>query len=492
MASRPAMTIEEIMRRKIASLRHWKHTKLYKNHSHWKFQFSVMTYNILSQVAIDNHRFLYRKCNPLWLFEEYRIAMVLPEILKSRSDIVCLQEVEEFVYEARMKHVLESNGFESIFKRRTCDKTDGCAILWRREMFQLVGQNDIEFRTRTSKVLDRDNIGLIAVLKPNHRDASNILLHVATTHLLYNPKRGDVKLCQLRWLLAELDRMALIEVKGDERRYHPVILCGDLNIEPNSPLYQFIETGRINVANAMSGDLSGQTESKQTGKRLHFENLQLNKIGISDASRFEKAPPKKRQMISTPLGGKPTSSTTMETTSSPTMVNGDEADQYSEFSKPINVSETFEPVQPSPDLNNKRLSSGFVDQNNTNIDTVIDNTSTTVNDAICSNDSESDEWFSHDFKFVPAYKFHNFNHDTLPVTSMVGNDCHTVDHIFYNVESKKDSHSYKEGTLKLLSVYSLLKKEDLIEIGGLPNAGLGSDHISLSALFGISLPAGKL
>ncbi len=33
---------------------------------------------------------------------------------------------------------------------------------------------------------------------------------VATTHLLFNPKAGEVKLAQLGYLLAELHRMATI------------------------------------------------------------------------------------------------------------------------------------------------------------------------------------------------------------------------------------------------------------------------------------------
>lgn len=446
-------------------MRYWKRTKLYKRQSNWKFQFSVMTYNILSQNALDNHRYMYRKCNPMFLMEDYRAAMVLHEILQSRSDIVCLQEVEEFVYETRMKDVLERNGFGSIFKKRTCDKTDGCAILWRQHLFQLVGQNAIEFRTKANHVLDRDNIGLIAVLKPNHRNASNIRLHVATTHLLYNPKRGDVKLCQLRWLLAELDRMALIEVRGDERRYQPVILCGDFNIEPESPLYNFIETGHINVSNALSGDLSGQTKGKNSGKRIHFENLILDKIGISDASRFEKVPPK-RQLI------RPTTANVSETNKDSACYNF-----ISSIKKP-------ELVQSSLDLNNEKLPTGTVPPSDTE-DKVAENTSTTVNDK-CSNEVVSAECFSHGFMFVPAYKFHNTNQEPLPVTSMIGSDDHTtVDHIFYNVESKTNCHSYREGTLKLLSVYSLLRAEDLKEIGGLPNAGLGSDHICLSAKFAI-------
>lgn len=37
------------------------------------------------------------------------------------------------------------------------------------------------------------------------------LVVVANTHLIYNPKRGDIKLAQLALLLAALDKFAKIE-----------------------------------------------------------------------------------------------------------------------------------------------------------------------------------------------------------------------------------------------------------------------------------------
>ncbi|KAG8190519.1 hypothetical protein JTE90_006685 [Oedothorax gibbosus] len=482
MASRPAMSIEEIIRRKVSSLRYWKKSNLYRKHSNWKFQFSVMTYNILSQTAVDNHRYLYRNCNPSFLRENYRVSMVLPEIMHSKSDIVCLQEVEQFVYEARLKNILEQRGFGSIFMKRTCNKTDGCAIFWRQDKFQLVGQNGIEFQTKDAEILNRDNIGLIAVLKPNHRNAGNVLLHVATTHLLYNPKRGDIKMCQLRWLLAELERMALIDVKNDVRRYQPVILCGDLNIQPHSPLYQFIETGRINVANTTCGDLSGQIKNKNAGRPIRFETLKLDKIGINKGSRFENEPPKKHQKRKTQPNQQVQK---MPPNPRPTMVNNTGMSQH--YGHPMVNMATCDPrfMHPVPLMQfhnhqppNHKQSTPPPQHNPSTGSSTVDGAKESDSDETC---------FSHDFKLVPVYKFHNMSEGTIPITSMVGDDAHTVDHIFYNVDIKRDNHSFREGVLKLLAWYTLLTKEDLKELGGLPNAGLGSDHICLGARFAISL-----
>lgn len=49
--------------------------------------------------------------------------------------------------------------------------------------------------------LDRDNIALIVQLL--HRK-TNQFICVANTHILFNPKRGDIKLAQLKILLDTL------------------------------------------------------------------------------------------------------------------------------------------------------------------------------------------------------------------------------------------------------------------------------------------------
>ncbi|GFY59737.1 protein angel homolog 2 [Trichonephila inaurata madagascariensis] len=299
MAGQSARSAEELILKKMASIRRWKKTNLYKAQSKWDFQFTIMTYNILSQNAVDKHRYLYRNCHPAFLQEDYRVSMILPEILKSKSDIICLQEVEQNLFN-RMKQVFDSKGFDFLFKARTGSYSDGCAILWRKKKFDLVQEKAVEFRSSSVPILDRDNIGLIAVLKPNHPKFTHLLLHVATTHLLFNPRRGDIKLCQLRWFFAELERLSLKKVTDVKRHYHPIVLCGDFNIEPDSPLYEFIESGSINVLNVMSGDLSGQSDGKNKGKLINGQNLLLHKLGIGDASRFEEQETKSKNPTTTP------------------------------------------------------------------------------------------------------------------------------------------------------------------------------------------------
>jgi hypothetical protein len=38
-----------------------------------------------------------------------------------------------------------STGFDSVYKQRTANKNDGCAIFWDRNRFYSMGQKDVEF-----------------------------------------------------------------------------------------------------------------------------------------------------------------------------------------------------------------------------------------------------------------------------------------------------------------------------------------------------------
>lgn len=61
-------------------------------------------------------------------------------------------------------------------------------------------------------------------------------LIVATTHLLYNPKRGDIKLAQTQLILAEIEKMAYIKHNPLtlQPEYLPIIFAGDMNYSPEN------------------------------------------------------------------------------------------------------------------------------------------------------------------------------------------------------------------------------------------------------------------
>lgn len=92
------------------------------------------------------------------------------------------------------------------------------------------------------ELLNRENVAIIAKLCLKSDPSIQFL--VATTHLLYNPRREDIRLAQIQILLAELDRHAqIIDSKG-QKTYMPVILTGDFNLKPYSAPYTFLTNGK--------------------------------------------------------------------------------------------------------------------------------------------------------------------------------------------------------------------------------------------------------
>lgn len=137
------------------------------------------------------------------------------------------------------------SGFVCLYKRRTGKKTDGCAVCYKHSRFQLISASPVEYFRPGLDILNRDNVGLVLLLQPllpeDVGQKATSPLCVANTHVLYNPRRGDIKLAQMALLLAEVDKV----VKTVESGYCPVILCGDLNAVPDSPLYKFIRNGLL-------------------------------------------------------------------------------------------------------------------------------------------------------------------------------------------------------------------------------------------------------
>ena len=171
-------------------------------------------------------------------------------------------------------------------------------------------------------VLDRDNTGIIALLSPEGYTGSIPWICVATTHLLFNPRRGDVKLSQLVLLLAEIDKMAHFDPRSssssrppsspesaasnsdsdsnsssdssdsdDEQpvknSYCPIILCGDLNSEPFSDFYKFITSGSLCYNGLISRLLCGQKEGDDGSIVYLNRKLLPQSLKISQNCRYK-------------------------------------------------------------------------------------------------------------------------------------------------------------------------------------------------------------
>lgn len=105
---------------------------------------------------------------------------------------------------------------------------------------------------------------------------ANLKFVVSTTHLLFNPKREDIRLAQTQLLLAELEKFS--RESSESNKYIPIILVGDFNAQQDSNVYQLIIGKNINIM--------------KTGIKFHskkpFGNRSIlpNEMGITDACKY--------------------------------------------------------------------------------------------------------------------------------------------------------------------------------------------------------------
>ncbi|TMW67454.1 hypothetical protein Poli38472_011074 [Pythium oligandrum] len=218
--------------------------------------FRVLSFNVLADyIAL---RDTIPDAEEPWKYDwAHRCRGLLREIRTWRADIICLQEVDH--YEDFFEPELKKAGYKGVFKKRTGEDThDGCAIFIHSKNFDIVASVPLEYHVPGHPLLDRHNIALQAVVDWRGDGAEPQRFVVANTHLLFNPGRGDVKLAQLQRLLTSLHELREGEHVLTPSSPLPVLVCGDFNLAPHSPLYEFLSRGELDVSGLSKHLLSGQ------------------------------------------------------------------------------------------------------------------------------------------------------------------------------------------------------------------------------------------
>ncbi|XP_037550480.1 protein angel homolog 1 [Nematolebias whitei] len=426
--------------------------------------FTVMSYNILAQDLLELNEHLYIHCPPEVLDWNYRCSLLLKEIENWTPNILCLQEVQENHYYEQLYPVLSQLGYTCVYKRRTGTKTDGCAICYQSCSFAEVAVSKLEFFRPETKLLDRHNVGIVLLLQPLVVQGAEVkkmcpLLCVANTHLLFNPRRGDVKLAQLAIMLAEID--SVIKSCSAKGQHCNVVFCGDFNSRPHMPLYQLITTGEVYYQGLPTWMVSGQEDlSYKPNYHRLYAPLWPSSLGITDKCHyvtnaengvFESQPQKSER-------------------------------QYShEFMLQLRFC-------PAACVRPKDL-------------ILIPGVTDIKPDASKDNEQDAKRFrrvISHRLNLESVYK-HVFSGSGCPeVTTLHAEGGATVDYIFYSPKHLFDSEHKGTGAepeifagegLKLSGFLSLLSEDALWSMNGLPNHIFPSDHLGLLAQFQLDLNA---
>ncbi|CAH1792341.1 unnamed protein product, partial [Owenia fusiformis] len=448
------------------------------------FTFKVMSYNVLAQNLLEDNSDLYQHCKPEYLEWEFRKENILSQITSKSPDVVCLQEVNEKHCETFFKKKLKAKGYDGHFKKRTGDKKDGCAIFYNPSRFEHVESIPVDYLHDGAYNLDRDNIALITLLRPikqylgPHKPPiyynEDILVCVANTHLLFNPRRGDVKLAQMMVLLAQLDKIAYRGRRNhNEDIYHPVIMCGDFNTEPFTPLYKFILKGSIQYEGMNGGLVCHKNRAGQTIP----QTLIPEEVGISDQCLYKEVHAKRATDVIYETMKKEQA---LMTAGSHTHV-AHQGGRNSPFQNPTHI--------PSLMVQNPAIITSSTCQPPIHVEPTPQTFASGV--------------LSHCFNFGTVYRhFRQLKpgrRGEPEVTTHHQRACETVDYIFYSVKqsnmdprrpSRYDERMYDdviEDRLELLSYLEMYTKGAYEYAGGIPNRYASSDHVPLHSVFRLKI-----
>ncbi|XP_023642900.1 carbon catabolite repressor protein 4 homolog 5 isoform X2 [Capsella rubella] len=235
------------------------------NFENLKDKVVLVSYNLLGVDNALNHMDLYYNVPPKHLDWSRRKHLICKEISRYNASILCLQEVDRF---DDLYGLLKNRGFQGVHKSRTGEASDGCAIFWKEKLFELLDHQHIEF----DKFGMRNNVAQLCVLEMNHEESSEQTctsprrLVVGNIHVLFNPKRGDIKLGQVRLFLEKAYKLS------EEWGNIPVAIAGDLNSTPQSAIYDFIASADLDTQLHDRRHISGQcdVEPNERSFRNHY------------------------------------------------------------------------------------------------------------------------------------------------------------------------------------------------------------------------------
>lgn len=227
---------------------------------------TLVSYNVLSQIQLDKHGFVYKEVDDdvckSWNHRKLLLEQQFEKFIQKDSvDFFCLQEIDDCQVVDFYQPLFRKFGYEILYQRKTTGSArdpnppDGLALVYRSEKYSLELQDKVkylyEYQTThiPSLKLSYPNIGLIAKFRCRSTQRPLIL---ATTHLTFNPHRGEVKLAQLVLLISRLQALVALDNA-------PVVITGDMNSAPRGELIsKFLATGNFKYLEKRTSEISGQ------------------------------------------------------------------------------------------------------------------------------------------------------------------------------------------------------------------------------------------
>ncbi|QLL34064.1 hypothetical protein HG536_0F03890 [Torulaspora globosa] len=257
-----------------------------------KRSFTVLSYNTLCQHYATPKMYRY---TPSWALSwDYRREKLTEQILSYMSDVICLQEVEAKTFEDYWAPLMQKHGYSGLFHAKTRAKTmhskdskkvDGCCVFYKKSEFRVIFKDAVDFsgvwmkhkkfqRTEDylNRAMNKDNVAIY--LKLEHIESGEHVWLV-TTHLHWDPQFNDVKTFQVGVLMDHMEDLLREQSNAQSKqeiKKCSVILCGDLNSEIDSAVYELLSTGRVQTHDDVKGRDFGYMTQKNFAHNLSMKS----------------------------------------------------------------------------------------------------------------------------------------------------------------------------------------------------------------------------
>lgn len=224
-------------------------------------RFRVVSYNLLADYYADkeySRTEFYPYCPIYALDIGYRKLLFINEILSYNADLVCLQEVDEKIFDWDLKLKLGREGFKGTMQRKG-DTREGLATFYHETKFELIEKYGFSLGHEIEKapyfqplyeqiknneklcerILSLSTALQVTVLKSKALDR---YLIVANTHLYFHPDADHIRLLQIGFFMLYVEHIfkktkEVFKLSEDQLA---VLFCGDFNSVPESGIFKLM------------------------------------------------------------------------------------------------------------------------------------------------------------------------------------------------------------------------------------------------------------
>ncbi|KAK7016428.1 Endonuclease/Exonuclease/phosphatase [Halocaridina rubra] len=249
----------------------------------------VISYNILADLYASTEKartYLFATCPPYAMDIDYRKQLLLKEILGYNGDIICLQEVDEKVFEYDLEPVLKSRGYESCYDAKGGQVSEGIAMIFQKSKLRLLERNrfvlseelqtNVLFKeiweklqcnkTLKERIEQRSTTFQVSIMESV--EDPNKLLVIGNTHLYFHPNADHIRMLQGGICMQILKQViCLYQAKHPEKDIG-LLFCGDFNSTPEFGIFRFLTTQFVSTDDV---DWNSCPEELIKGIELHHD-----------------------------------------------------------------------------------------------------------------------------------------------------------------------------------------------------------------------------